>query len=252
VQINHPRSGLTGYFDQLGFDRSRWVGADPSYDAAFDALEVWNGRNVGPREAVLDDWRALLRTGHSVTPTADTDTHGVVGQEAGYPRTYVRVSDDTRLEAWDAARTADLVHGVKALRDVVLTNGPMLRVTANGAPVGGVAKGRSVAVRVHVECAPWVEVDAISIVHAVEGVHDAPRPVKLSLNKSGALAADVVIPLVFRSDDAIAVIASGSRPMTPVLAGDPKEIAPWAMTGAVWIDADGDGQSLAPRATAPR
>src|SRR6185437_6444708 len=56
LPINHPRSGLTGYFDQLGFDRARGVGSDPSYDAGFDALEVWNGRNVGPRDAVLDDW----------------------------------------------------------------------------------------------------------------------------------------------------------------------------------------------------
>jgi hypothetical protein len=32
--------------------------------------------------------------------------------------------------------------------------------------------------------------------------------------------------------------------MTPVLGGDPKEITPFAMTGAIWIDADGDGESL--------
>lgn len=246
LQINHPRSGINGYFDQLGFDRARGAGADPSYYADFDALEVWNGRNVGPRDAVLEDWRALLRAGHPVTPTADTDTHGVVGQEAGYPRTYVRVSDDTRLETWDAARTADLVHGVKVLRDVVLTNGPMLRVTANGAPIGGLAKAvrGKVSVNVHVECAPWVQVDTLAIVHAQEGARDPPRPVKLAPTKAGALAADVVIPLVVRSDDAIAIVASGSRPMTPVLTGDGKEISPWAMTGAVWIDADGDGKSL--------
>jgi hypothetical protein len=29
-----------------------------------------------------------------------------------------------------------------------------------------------------------------------------------------------------------------------VLAGDDKEITPWAMTGAIWIDADGDGKAL--------
>ena len=32
--------------------------------------------------------------------------------------------------------------------------------------------------------------------------------------------------------------------MRPMFSGDDKEIAPWAMTGAVWIDADGDGKSL--------
>jgi hypothetical protein len=45
-------------------------------------------------------------------------------------------------------------------------------------------------------------------------------------------------------DDAFVVIASGSWPMTPVLSGEPKEIAPYAMSGAIWIDGDGDGRAL--------
>lgn len=246
LQINHPRSGLTGYFDQLAFDPARGVGTQPGYDAGFDAVEIWNGRNAGPRAKVLEDWRALLRTGHPVTPTADTDTHGVVDQEAGYPRTFVRVSDDTHLGGWDAARTADLVKGVKTLRDVVLTNGPMLRVTAGGAPVGGLAKARGgrVTVKVHVECAPWVDVDTVRILHVRDGAAEMSQAVRLRPLASGALAADVTFTVVARLDDAIAVVATGSRPMSPVLSGDPAEITPWAMTGAIWIDADGDGKSL--------
>jgi hypothetical protein len=246
LQINHPRSGLTGYFDQLGFDPARGVGTGAGYDPGFDAVEIWNGRNVEPREKGLQDWRALLRTGHPVTPTADTDTHGVVDQEAGYPRTYVRVSDDTQLETWDASRTADLVRGVKTLRDVVLTNGPMLRVTANGAPVGGLAKARggTVTVKVHVECAPWVDVDSVRVIHVRDGAPEAVQPVKLAPLKSGAMGADLSLTVVARLDDALAVLATGSKPMTPVVSGDPAEITPWAMTGAVWIDGDGDGKSL--------
>jgi hypothetical protein len=250
LQVNHPRTGVTGYFDQLKLDRARGEGTEPGYDAAFDALEVWNGRNVDARPAVIDDWRALLRTGHPVTATADTDTHGIVGQEAGYPRTMVRVDDDAHLAAWDAARTADLVRGVKVRRDVVLTNGPMLRVTANGAPVGGVARverGHVVTVKVHVECAPWIDVDTVQVMRARDGAAGAAgasKTVKLAPTKSGARAADVVLTVRVDADDALFVVASGKKPMTPVLAGDPKEVAPWAMTGALWIDADGDGRSL--------
>lgn len=244
LQINHPRTGLTGYFDQLGFDPARGVGTDPGYDARFDALEVWNGRNAGPRDKVLDAWRALLRTGHPVTPTADTDTHGVVGQEAGYPRTYVRVADDTNLGAWSPARTADLVQGVKALRDVVLTNGPMLRVTAGTVPIGGLAKGRRVTLKVHVECAPWVDVDTLRVVHVRDGAPALTRPVKLAAMPSGANGADLAVDVAVTADDALAVIVSGARPMQPVLSGDPLEISPWAMTGAIWVDADGDGKAL--------
>jgi hypothetical protein len=241
IQINHPRSGSNGYFDLLGFDRARAAGAAPAYDGSFDAIEVWNGRNVQARSRVTDDWRALLRAGHAVTPTANTDTHGIVGQEAGYPRTMVRVLDDTHLDAWDAARTADLVHGVKGLRDVVLTNGPMLRVTANGVRVGGTARGPAVMLRVHVECAPWVDVDTVRVVRAgaaadADAQQDDRKTVRLQPLPSGALAADTTFDLRFSASDALFVVASGTHPMTPVLAGDDAEIRPWAMTGAVWVD----------------
>jgi hypothetical protein len=245
LQINHPRMGNIGYFELLHFDTARGVGTGDGYDPTFDALEVWNGRNVSSRDTVIDDWRALLRNGHVVTPTADTDTHGIVGWEAGYPRTYVRVADDGNLATWDASRTQDLVRGVKVLRDVVLTNGPMLRVTANGAAIGGLAKGRAVTLKVHVECAPWVDVDTVTVLHVRTGEKEVSRPVTLAPTSAGAMAADVSIPAAVRADDALYVVATGKKPMTPVLAGDPKEITPWAMTGAVWVDADGDGKSLA-------
>jgi hypothetical protein len=244
VQVNHPRSGNNGYFDLLDFQATTGVGTKPGYDAAFDAIEVWNGRNVEARGKVRDDFFALLRTGHPVTATANTDTHGIVGQEAGYPRTYVRVTDDTRLDAWNEARTADLVHAVKSARDVVLTNGPMLRVTAGGVPVGGVVRGKAVSVKVHVESAPWVVVDTVTVVRAMSPDRPQTKPVVEKPNAAGALVADVLFDLRVSGDDAFVVTASGARPMSPVLAGDDREIVPWAMTGALWVDADGDGRSL--------
>ncbi len=263
LQVNHPRSGVTGYFDLTGFDPARGEGrADAGYSGAFDAVEVWNGRNDEARDRVLEDWRALLRAGHAVTATADTDTHGIVGQEAGYPRTYVRVADDEHLDAWSEARSADLVRGVKGLRDVVLTDGPMLRVTANGVPVGGIARGHAVTVKVHVECAPWVEVDTVRVVRAREGAPGEgaradpakeTRSVTLKAlardrgRERAARAADVTLALRFDADDAFFVVASGSKPMAPVLGSGGKsgeEMLPWAMTGAIWVDADTDGACL--------
>ncbi len=253
-QINHPRTGVTGYFDQLGFDAKTGVGKDPGYDPDFDALEVWNGRNVDARDKVLADFFALLRTRHPVTATADTDTHGVVGQEAGYPRTYVRVPDDAHLEAWSPARTADLVRGVRELRDVVLTNGPFLRVSANGAPIGGVAKGPSVSFAIHVEHAPWITLERVRLVSARTGdaLVTSPalswRPAPLP---SSAVGQDLTATVRFAEDDAVVVIVEGSTPMTPVLSGEAKETAPFAMTGAIWVDANGDGESLGRRRARP-
>ena len=102
-----PALRATGYFDQLGFDpATRRRRPTPGYDAALRrarGLERPQRRRAAERPRAT--CFALLRTGHPVTPTADTDTHGIVGQEAGYPRTYVRVADDGPLDAWDAART---------------------------------------------------------------------------------------------------------------------------------------------------
>ena len=249
IQVNHPRSGANGYFDQLGFDPAKGVGTGAGYDAGFDALEVWNGRDVALRTKVLEDFLALLRTSHPVTAIADTDTHGIVGQEAGLPRTYVRVTKDDALDTWDASRTADVVRAVRETRDVVLTNGPFMRVTANGVGIGGIAAARSglVVVKVHVTSAPFVSVDRVELRLAAGGKVLTPSVVVLTpkVGATGALEADLSFTIRATADDAFVVIVSGTRPMRPMFSGEDREISPWAMSGAIWIDANGNGKSLA-------
>ena len=62
AQINHPRSGANGYFHLLGFDSKSAFGTAPGYVAAFDAIEVWNGRDVRHRTTALRRLFRLLRT----------------------------------------------------------------------------------------------------------------------------------------------------------------------------------------------
>jgi antitoxin (DNA-binding transcriptional repressor) of toxin-antitoxin stability system len=253
IQINHPRSGNTGYFDLLQFDRATGVGTGAGYDPAFDALEIWNGRNVGARDGVLADYLALLRTRHPVTATGNTDTHGVIAQEAGYPRTYVRVKDDQRLDAWSDARTDELVKSLREVRDVVVTNGPFVRIDAGGTGIGGVVKAKNhvVSATVHVECTPWMSVEELVVRRAVGAKGDGEETLKLpvSLTKKErdggtVLVADVPLRLTFAKDDAFVVIVRGAKPLAPVLGGDPTETLPYATTGAIWVDDDGDGKSL--------
>ena len=248
VQVNHPRSGANGYFDCLAFDPRTGRGTGAGYDAAFDAIEVWNGRNVEMRTKVLDDYLALLRTGHPVTAIASTDTHGIVGEEPGLPRTYVRVTKDDALEGWDGARTDDLVRSVRETRDVVLTNGPFLRVIANGAGIGGIATARAglVDVKVHVVTAAFAAVDRVELRLAGAGtvVGGASRAITLRKEGSGSFDSDVTFAVRASADDAFVVIVSGPTPMRPMFGGEDREISPWAMSGATWIDANGDGRSL--------
>jgi hypothetical protein len=245
IQVNHPRAWNIGYFDLAHFDASTGAGTAPWYDGRFDAIELWNGRNVESRDKVRADYFSLLLHGHVVTPTANTDTHGVVGQEAGYPRTYVRVDDSGPVTDWSVTRTNDLVNGILVKRDAVLTNGPFLRVFVNGAPmIGGVAKAKSgkVTLRIQATAAPWVSVDRVGVALASGAIVE--KKISLKLTKSGAMSASIDIPIHVTADDAISVYAAGDKPLSPVLTGDAKEIAPYAMTSAIWIDADGDGKAL--------
>lgn len=262
IQVNHPRLGRIGYFDQLRFDPKTGVGAEPGYDARFDAVEVWSGRHAASRDQVLGDLWALLRTGHPVTPTANTDTHGVVGQEAGYPRTYVRVPEDEPARLDPGA----LVSGIARYRDVVLTNGPFvsmrLGAAEQGARVSLGAKGATEDLVVTVERAPWIEVS--ELVLYVGG--EALPPVALSgrAGPSGSLLDEVTFTLdragagkdgkkagkgaarkvSITGDTFIVAVARGSRPLEPVLTGDAVDILPFGMTAPIWVDADGDGRCL--------
>jgi hypothetical protein len=255
IQVNHPRTGRTGYFDQYRFDPALGVGAAPGYDARFDAVEVWSGRYVKARSSVLDDLFALLRTSHPVTPTANTDTHGIFGQEAGYPRTYVKVADD------DPARLdpADLAAGLRTRRDVVLTNGPFVTIRVGDVEQGGLVTlpKQGATLSIHVERAPWIDVTELllRVGGVVQIVPLAGKP-----GPSTAIIDDVEVRLVrpgrradpkahglralVAEDTFVVVEVRGQKPLEPVLTGDASEILPFAMTAPIWIDEDGDGQCL--------
>ncbi|WP_437809743.1 hypothetical protein [Sorangium sp. So ce1078] len=251
-----------------------------------DAVEVWTGREAAARDRALEDLWALLRASRPVTPTATSDTHGLHGAEAGYPRTYVAVDDDDpgRLDV------ADLVAGLRRRRDVVITNGPFVTMRLGEARQGGVAsarrgpRGGPLSLSIRVERAPWVDARELHVL--VGGVPiGASIPLEgARTTPAGALLDEIAIPVVFGAgggrrpprpagptggalgdrgpgqaahgpisvaeDTFVVAIVRGRRPLEPVLAGEPDGILPFAMTAPLWIDADGDGRSLG-RAAAP-
>ncbi|WP_437294712.1 hypothetical protein [Sorangium sp. So ce426] len=251
-----------------------------------DAVEVWTGRDAAARDRALEELWVLLRASRPVTPTATSDSHGLRGAEAGYPRTYVAVADDDpgRLDV------ADLVAGLRRRRDVVITNGPFVTMRLGDTRQGGVAsvrrgsRGGPLSLSIRVERAPWVDARELHVL--VGGVASgAPIPLEgARTTPAGALLDEIAIPIVLGAgggrrpprpdaragaargdrgpaqgargaisvaeDTFVVAIVRGRRPLEPVLAGDPGEILPFAMTAPLWIDADGDGRSLG-RAAAP-
>lgn len=231
VQVNHPRNGREGYFDQIKFDPDK-PGYPPGWAADFDAIEVVNGKRGGETEQALRDWFELLRRGKVATAVGNSDTHTIFGSEAGYPRNLIAVPHD------DPARvtTRQIVDAIKLKRDVVLTNGPILTVSTGGAGPGGRARlpadPARTPVRVKVEAAPWVDVDRLDIY--VDGKPAAPTlPVPASRDR---VRFDRAVPVATHAGAFVVVIARGSKPLHPVVSTvDKRPVLPIAIANPIWI-----------------
>lgn len=207
VQVNHPRAlsslaGFQSYFDRAGLtfdfaahqfygdvaeqpvpaDWLRLPDGTKVFSDQFDTLEVWNGfrtndtdfdgvREITSLDLVMRDWFNFLSFGKLVTPIGNSDTHTAEKDPAGLPRTLVRVPDDsfaaimTGLEE-DVYAT---LLGDGAPRDVVVTNGPMLAVSADGGATSAIGAtvspgaGGKVTLTIKASSAEWVQFDTIEV-----------------------------------------------------------------------------------------
>jgi len=176
LQVNHPRlpSGI-GYFNVFGFDPK--TGRLPSsMRADFDALEVYNGYDLGTRgrtEAVIEDWFALLNLGKRYAATGSSDSHRIQYQWAGYPRTMALVTAEASGDSGGSIDTAAVVRAIKNAHSFV-TSGPIVDVELSA----GQAKARpgddlpapagtAISARVRIRAAPWVDVTSLDIVAGI-------------------------------------------------------------------------------------
>jgi len=208
VQVNHPRTEPSGFTDfQQFFDRAgltfdwdtRSVTGDmfaqpvpnsylrlpetTMWSDDFDALEVWNGfgtcdsngdgvREISRLDMVMRDWFNFLTMGMKVAPIGSSDTHTVVRDPMGMPRTYVRVSDDSSLALSSGAVMTDINDTIGGRNgapvDIVVSNGPFITVAADGvtgSAIGAVVDGTdgTVTLDIQVISPEWAEIDTIEI-----------------------------------------------------------------------------------------
>lgn len=232
IQINHPRMEPNiGYFTRSLVDPRTNTSTSHRYDPSYTAIEVFNGYYLGvPAEVdrVVRDWLALLATGARYVGTANSDSHYIAYEAAGYPRTYVRTP-----RAGDASPAADVV--LRSLRGghAFGTSGPMLLIDSGRAGPGDtvrVSRGVSQAtVHVVVRAAPWVDVDIVQIYRDDELVANLAVPPSTNVDR---VEADVPVELV-RDRHAIVAIARGDRSLGDVL---PRlEAKPFAFTNPIWF-----------------
>ena len=177
----------------------------------------------------IDDWFHMLNQGYRHTALAASDSHGSVGEEPGWPRTYLQLGSDDPV----AASAEKLVDAVKVRRAVTLSNGPFLTFTvapgspspANpGLPIGSelYARDGHVTVSYKLSAAPWVSVSRIHV--WVNGRLQQKIPVDPSRSladtaqaPSGPVVGQVSLSLP--RDAWIVLEAAGEKPMFPVITG---------------------------------
>lgn len=173
IQVNHPRMQTNiGYFSVSGLDVRTNRAVSPEYDPNYDAIEVFNGfyvSNIPMVESVMRDWFALLDTGARYVATGSSDSHAIMFQWAGYPRTYVRLDAPAGTAGIDTAAL------LRSLRDghAFVTSGPMLLLEANGRGPGDTVLLREradVTFRVRVLAAPWIGLSRIEFFRSGERV----------------------------------------------------------------------------------
>jgi hypothetical protein len=240
LQVNHPRVAAIGYFNTVKLDARPDTPLPAGWDGSFDAIEVLSSKDITSAEAPLRDWYSLLNRGLFYTAVGGSDSHLVWGQEVGYPRTCVAVPADYDPKQPGPA----LVDGIKRRRDVLVTNGPFVRVQVAGRGMGQVAPAPRGKARldVEVQAAPWVEARKIDVL--VDGERRG-KPIELPQPKPGSpLRWKGSVELKVAQDAYVTVEVRGDLPLTPILGqpeGEPAPL-PFAVTNPIYLDRDLDGK----------
>lgn len=247
IQVNHPRMPGVGYFNRIELDSITGAAQSEGFSFDFDALEVSNGYDLeNPKvlEQNLREYFELLNAGRRFTMVGNSDSHRLITNWVGHPRTYVRVADD-RPEVVTAEEIARQVLEGR----VVVSNGIFLYVLANGvAGPGDTISESRITLQVSVRAPEWVSVKRIEVF--ANGAVVAKR--ELSGTTGRPTRVDWQVDFDNRGDTWFVVVARGDEPMT---AAFPKRrVLPFGFTNPIFVDADEDGvfraiNEMAPAAT---
>jgi hypothetical protein len=246
----------------------RVCAGDPSLcDARQDAQVAAGNCDAGDTRfdvsfpGVVDDWIKLLLSGKRVIGTANSDSHEPEKEEPGSPRTYIRVPSDAPAQV-----TPDDIVAAFSSGDVLMTNGPFVRVAIGAQGMGGTVTGTSQTLSIHVEQAPWVRADTLKVFRGTDVVHEesfegtkkdftitvqTPSDTVLLVEVSSTKESATLFPSIYPNEipplqftDVIGSLGSSFGFGAVEGALQPRLVSvttPFAMTNPIWVDVDGDG-----------
>ncbi len=257
IQMNHTRLGFGAYFDSDSCGAGGgWkdLARPPACPLDFEAMEVLSGFLACDTRIhrTLADWYALLGFGVVTTATGNSDTHGTSQILGGFPRTYIRVAEDS-VRVFDEAELIDALRGRRA----VATTGPFITLRVDdrvneGELITNVTG--TVRVNIRMQAASWIVPDEVRLKVNGQTVRTWPLAGSAAAlfevkNESLAVASDAFITAEVEGKQVLPPWMVGEYLTTkkasgydcPPGAAGPGMI-PFAVTNPVLIDADGDGR----------
>jgi hypothetical protein len=247
VILNHPRD-LHSNFRPFGPEHHLALTGQrlDGWELRANAMEVVNsGAHQSDFMRPFHDWFGLLNRGVLLTPVGASDSHDVSRYIVGQGRTYIRCNNDRPDRIDVGAAVKAFLQG-----QVMVSCGLLTEITVNDkfGPGDLVPPSERVNVAVRVLGPEWVKADKVELFANGYKIREAKivsADAKPGIKWTGAWA----LPR-FRHDVHLVAIASGPAvtelywPISkPYQATSPKvDRRNIGATGAVWIDADGDGR----------
>lgn len=243
LQVNHPRAGTLGYFNNYQLEKEKAATALNNFDTSFDVLEVLNGPYFYLSNYVaIKDWLHLLDRGYDFPIVGSSDSHGIDTGEPGYSRTYVYYEGEK-------GRNLDVNALIQAIRSghSFASNGPIIELKVNDRYTPGdsfTATEGKVSIWLKVQSAPWVSVDEIRLI--INGERKISFHTQAQ-NESITKFQDE-IGLNLKEDSYIAAEVLGNESLYPVLQARSQTglvedaTVPYALTNPVFVDVDGNSR----------
>ena len=246
VILNHPRDVHLGYRPFGPEHHIALTGENlDGWELQANAMEVINsGAHQSDMMRPVRDWMNLLNRGRYLTPIGASDSHDVARYFVGQARTYVRCRSDRPgnldiTEAITGLLQGRVMVGCGLLAEITVQDkfGPGDLVPARG----------EVTVDVRVLGPSWVQADKVELFANGQPIREA----KISENKKSGFkwTGRWKLP-AFRHDVHLVAVASGppvrelywpiARPYQATSTKVERRVL--GISGAVWLDVDGDGK----------
>ncbi|MGF1573668.1 MAG: CehA/McbA family metallohydrolase [Sumerlaeia bacterium] len=252
IMLNRP-TFPNGYLSLNGYNSETGVIPEGDWSKDFDVINIWDGKRQGQIDVDYATYHRLIQSGMQLAAFGSSNSTGTLYQETGYPRVYIPSNTDDPAKL-DPAYLAEQIKK----RNVIVTNGPFIEITANGQPMGSLVTdtdGR-IDVDISVKAPNWVRIDSINV--NLNG-----QFARRILITDTDLEDGVVFPLKGSDEGSVVTIrvpedaildvtvqGDVNRKMDPVNPFRPllryvdinDGQYPMAISAPIFIDADGDGQ----------